>query len=149
MPAVGSSGSSMYFSFIGKSRSHKNPSNETMTNAENVKTMIAIGSDSVRPYKTEMGLNKGAVNPKAMIVPPLIPTRCISRTTGMTPREQTGKSMPTNQPMKSPNRVPSPKSNRVLDGPSICLNTLATKQPMAIQIAALITTCDPLRKTHE
>jgi hypothetical protein len=58
---------------LGNNQSHSSPMTVMTVNDPVQKTKIAIGSDRVRPYITEIGLNRGAVNPNARIVPPEIP----------------------------------------------------------------------------
>jgi hypothetical protein len=74
---------------------------------------ITMGADKVRPYSNDTGLNNGAVRAKARIAPPDTPARRISRTTGRTPSEQTGNSIPNSQAVGSERHVPSPNRRRV------------------------------------
>ena len=97
----------------GKSHPHATPTAVTTSNVQKANARMTKGSESVRPYSMDSGLNSGAVMANARIVPPAILARLISRATGITPSEQIGKSMPINQACGTSRHVPQPNKRRV------------------------------------
>ncbi len=73
---------------------------------------------------------------KARIVPPEIRARRISRATGITPSEQTGRSIPMSHACGSSRQVPQPNSRRVPSCPSSRRKMPATNSPTRIVGAA-------------
>ena len=89
---------------------------------------ITFGSPRVSPYRNEIGFSSGPVRTNASTTPPGTPDRRISRATGITPSEQTGRSMPAAHPRTAP-RHPVPNTRRVAAGPTIRRRTPAMMTP--------------------
>ncbi len=120
----------------GKSQSQIAPTTVTTASEQVANARMVNGSDNVRPYMSDSGLKRGAARAKARMVPPGSPARRISRTTGMTPSEQTGSSMPISQPTNSPFQPPPPNRRRVFSGPRKRRKMAAMKTPARMNGAA-------------